>query len=591
MKYMRMAGDYEVKAPGKLLRRAATMGRRLLLPAVGALAVTIVATVARLLGPIVVRGGLDQGVGAGDKAVVTRAALVLLGLLVFQYFTQRVSQRAVAWVGEQFLLELRSRVYAHMLLLDMPYFDRTKTGVLVSRMTSDIEALNDFVNEGAVMALTNLLTAVGVASAMLLVDVQLALVVFLLIAVLVGLTTVFQRFAGRAYNKVRERIGMVLSHLQEGIAGVREVQAFTQQQEQAGTFGRVNEGYFEANMQAARAISWYFPSVSFLRTTGIGLVLLVGGARVIDGGMTFGSLVAFLMLLEWFFQPIISLAQVSNLLQASLAALGKLFALLDTQPQVIERPGAFELPGGAQGRVGLDSVGFSYTGESAVLHDVDLEVPAGQRLAVVGETGAGKSTMAKLIMRFYDPTSGRVTIDGVDLRDLTRAARAGTVTLIPQEDFLFNGTVRDNLRYGKPRATDDEIWDVCRAMGIDGWVRSLPEQLDTEVRERGNRFSAGERQLVALGRAFLMDPAVIVLDEATSNLDPETEIQVEGALRVLLAGRTAIVIAHRLRSAERADRVVLIHDGRVVGDGTHSELIDESDRYRELVAVWERGLA
>ena len=588
---MRMAGDYEVRAPGKLLRRAARMGRHLGLPALGALAVTIIATVARLLGPLVVRDGIDDGVTAGDKGVVTRAALVFLALLAFQYVAQRISQRAVAWVGEQFLLELRSRVYAHILRLDMPFFDRSKTGVLVSRMTSDIEALNDFVNEGAVMALTNVLTAVGVAVAMLLVDVQLAVVIFVLIAVLIGVTIVFQHYAGKAYDQVRERIGRVLSTLQEGIAGVREVQAFTQQPQQAGTFGRVNEGYFEANMRAAFAISWYFPAVSFLRTVGIGLVLLVGGARVIDGDMSFGSLVAFLMLLEWFFQPVISLAQVSNLLQASLAALGKLFALLDTQAEVVERPGAIDLPDDVEGSLTLEGVSFAYGSDGVVLHEVSLEVPHGQRLAVVGETGAGKSTIAKLFMRFYDPTSGTVRLDGHDLRDITRASRAGSVTLIPQEDFLFNGSLRDNFRYGKPNAPDDEIWGVCRAMGIDDWVRSLPEGLDTEVRERGTRFSAGERQLVALGRAFLMDPAVIVLDEATSNLDPETEVKVEGALRVLLAGRTAVVIAHRLRSAERADRVVLVHDGRIVADGTHGDLVATSERYRELVSVWERGIA
>jgi ATP-binding cassette subfamily B protein len=588
---MRLAGEYEVKAPGKLLRRAAAMGRHLMVPALGALLATIVATAARLLGPLVVRTGLDDGVAAADKNVLTTAALIFLGLLAFQYLAQRISQRAVAWVGEQFLLQLRSRVYEHILRLDMAFFDRSKTGVLVSRMTSDIEALNDFVNEGAVMALTNILTAVGVAGAMLLVDAQLAGVIFILIGVLVGITVVFQRFAGRAYSKVRERIGRVLSHLQEGIAGVREVQAFTQQLQQAGTFGRVNEGYFDANMQAARAISWYFPSVSFLRTVGIGLVLLVGGNRVIDGDLSFGSLVAFLMLLEWFFQPIINLAQVSNLLQASLAALGKLFALLDTRPDVEVRPGAFDLPDDAPGSLSMIDVSFAYTDDTTVLRDIDITVPAGQRLAVVGETGAGKSTIAKLLMRFYDPTTGRVGIDGHDLRDLTSASRAGAVTLIPQEDFLFNGTLRDNFRYGKPDATDQEIWDVCRAMGIDDWVRSLPDGLDTDVRERGSRFSAGERQLVALGRAFLMDPAVIVLDEATSNLDPETEVRVEGALRVLLAGRTAVVIAHRLRSAERADRVVLVDDGRIVGDGTHTELIASSPQYQELVSVWERGLA
>jgi len=590
MRYAQYGGSGDVEGRGKLLRRAGRIGRSLALPALGALLATVVATAARLLGPLVVRVGLDDGVSAGDKSVVTRAALVFLGLLVFQYFAQRVSHKAVAWVGERFLFKMRSRVYAHILNLDMPFFDRSKTGVLVSRMTSDIEALNDFVNEGAVMALTNVLTSIGVAVAMLIVDVRLALAVFGLIAILLVLTVVFQHFAAVAYGNVRERIGRVLATLQEGIAGVREVQAFTQHNRQAGTFGRVNESYFDANMQAARAISWFFPSVSFLSTAGVALVLLIGGMRVIDGTMSFGSLVAFLMLLEWFFQPIISLAQVSNLLQASLAALSKLFGLLDEKPIVKVRPGAFDLPGDLEGNLQIDQVSFAYDDDMTVLNGIDLEVPGGQRVAVVGQTGAGKSTIAKLLMRFYDPTGGAVRIDGMDLRDLTTNSRARVVTLIPQEDFLFNGTLRVNFKYGRPDVSDDEIWAVCRAMGIDGWIRSLPDGLDTEVRERGSRFSAGERQLVALVRAFLVDPAVIVLDEATSNLDPETELQVEEALRVLLAGRTSVVIAHRLRSAERADRVVFMHDGRVVGDGSHNELIESNARYRELVSVWERGL-
>jgi ATP-binding cassette subfamily B protein len=586
-----VAGDYDVKARGKLLKRAGGVGRHLALPALGALLVTVVATIARLLGPLVVRSGLDDGVVAGNRSVVTRAAVVFLGLLMFQYAAQLVSQRAVAWVGERFLLEFRSRVYAHILRLDMAFFDRSKTGVLVSRMTSDIEALTDFVNEGAVMALTNVLTAFGVAVVMLFVDVELALYVFVLIAVLIAVSVVFQRYASKAYGKVRERIGRVLALLQEGIAGVREVQAFTQQPQQAGTFGRINERYVEANMQAARAISWYFPSVAWLRTIGIGLVLAVGGLRVIDGDLTFGSLVAFLMFLEWFFQPIINLAQVYNLLQASLAALAKLFGLLDTQAAVRERPGAYDLPTSPSGALTLRHVSFAYEPGTPVLEDVDLEITAGQRLAVVGETGAGKSTIAKLLMRFYDPSSGSLAIDGHDLRNLSNRSRSAAMTLIPQEDFLFNGTLRDNFKYGKPDASDTEIWDVCRAMGIAEWVGSLPEGLDTEVRERGSRFSAGERQLVALGRAFLVDPSIIVLDEATSSLDPETEMEVEGALRVLLAGRTAVVIAHRLRSAERAERVLFVHDGRIESIGSHTELIEASGRYRELVSVWERGLA
>ena len=591
MRYMSHAGDYEIERPGRLLVRAGRVGRHLARPALGALIAAILATATRLLGPLTVGAGIDNGIAEGDKAAISKAAVAFIVLLALQYVFARIARYAVAYVGERYLLELRSVVFGHLMRLDVAFFGRMKTGVLVSRMTSDIEALQEFVGEGAVMALTNFLTVTGVAVAMLLVDVQLALIVFAVIGLLVIVSYAFQRQAAKAYSQVRERIGTVLGSLQEGITGVRVVQAFTQEQAQAGDFGRVNERYYEANMAAARAISWYFPVVAFLRTVAIAAVLLVGGLRVIDGSLSFGTLVVFLLYLDWFFQPIINLANVYNLLQAALAALAKLFDLLDEVSAIGERPGAHDLPQPIRGEVALTNVTFGYLDDAPVLHDVDLVVPSGQRLAVVGETGAGKSTIAKLAMRFYDPQGGRVMVDGHDLRDITTDSRTEAVALIPQDGFLFDGTLRLNLVYAKPDATDKEVWDVLRAMGIDGWVEHLPEGLDTEVRERGSRFSAGERQLVALARAFLADPAVIVLDEATSNLDPETELEVEGALRVLLAGRTAIVIAHRLRSAERADRVVMIDQGRIIADGTHQELAVSSPEYAELVDVWAKGLA
>jgi ATP-binding cassette subfamily B protein len=330
--------------------------------------------------------------------------------------------------------------------------------------------------------------------------------------------------------------------------------------------------------------------VAFLRVAGYAVTIYFGGRRVVSGDLSFGSLVSMLMYLDWFFQPIINLSNTYNQLQSSMAALGKLFKLLDTTPAVVDEPDATDFADEVVGVVEFEDVRFGYDSDLPVVEDVSLRIAAGERVAIVGETGAGKSTLARLALRFYDPDRGTVSVDGRDLRSLSLASRPRHLVLIPQEGFLFNGTLRDNLQYARPGASDEELWAVAAEVGIDEWVRSLPERFDTLVRERGGRFSAGERQLVALARALLADPSVIVLDEATANLDPETEAQVERALATVLEGRTAIVIAHRLRSAEQADRVVMMDQGRVIAEGRHAELVASSPEYGRLVRVWERGI-
>ena len=586
MMYARFGTDDRIERPLALLARAAREGRHLRGMALGAAAAAVASTVARLAGPLIIRSGIDGGVLVGDRGTVTRASLLYLVFLVGQYATNSASLLLVNRVGERFLRALRVRVYRHLINLDLGFFGRTKTGVLVSRMTSDVEALTTFSSEGAISVITSTLTVVGVAVGLFLVDTTMAFVIMGILPVLVFASVVFRRYADRAYRQVREQIGLVLGSLQEGISGVRVVQAYSQESRQLVRFHRVNDRYFRANLDAAKAIATYFPSVDFLRTAAIGLVLFVGGRRVLDGSMTFGSLSAFLLYLNWFFEPIVQLSNVYNLLQGALAALSKLFGILDTEAAVQEAPDAVELAE-PRGELTFDAVTFGYDPTVPIIRDLQLTIPPGQRVAVVGETGAGKSTIAKLATRFYDPDRGIVRLDGVDLRDVGFGSLRRTIALVPQEGFLFDGSIRDNIVYARPDMGDEDVWEICRTLGIDGWLRQLPERLDTEVRERGSRLSSGERQLVSLARAMAADPAVIVLDEATSNLDPETEAMVESALGRLLAGRTAIVIAHRLQTAERADRVLVVDDGRIIEDGPFATLVARGGAFAELQAIWK----
>lgn len=587
MRYAAYGADEKVEEPARLLRRAAAEGSHLKWAAAGAMVAALVATVARLAGPLIVRWGIDDGVLSEDRAMVTTAALTYLVFLGVQYASNRTALKAVNTVGERYLRRLRVRVYEHLVGLDLDFFGRSKAGVLVSRLTSDIEALTTFSNEGAINIITSTLTVIGVGVGLFLVDTTMALVVLAVMPVLIGVSVVFRIFADRAYRRVREQIGLVLGSLQEGISGVRVVQAYNQEQSQLHRFHRVNQRYYKANIDAAKAISIYFPSVDFLRTASVGLVLFVGGGRVIDGAMSFGSLVAFLLYLAWFFEPIIQLSNVYNLLQGAIAALSKLFGVLDTRPLVSESDDAIDLPDEIRGEIRFSDVTFGYDPDIPIIEDLDLVITPGQRVAVVGETGAGKSTIAKLAARFYDPQRGSVEIDGIDVRDVTFDSLRRVVAMVPQEGFLFTGSVRDNITYARPEMDDEQIWEVCRVLGIEEWVRALPERLDTEVRERGMRLSSGERQLVSLARAMAADPSIILLDEATSNLDPETEATVETALAHLLEGRTAIVIAHRLQTAQRADRVLVVSDGAVVEEGGFDELIAAGGAFADLQSIWE----
>lgn len=585
--YARYGTDDPIPDRLNLLRRAARSARYMAWPAAGAAVAALVSTLSRVAGPLVIREGVDGGIIPQNTSVITTAALVFAGIMVAQYVSTRITLYTVAWMGERFMMDLRTRIYAHVLRMDMAFFGRTKTGVLVSRLTSDIESLQIFASEGALAVVGSTLMVVGVSVALFVVDPFLAGLVMLLMPFLLFASYRFGRDSAKAYRQWRGQIAKVLAALSENISGVREVQANAQEQRQEERFSDIDRVYYQKAMNAAKTVVNYFPRVDVLRAIGLAMVLFIGGNRVLDGEMTLGSLIAFLLYLNWFFEPIVQLANVYNLLQGALAALYKLYGLADEQPAIEEATEPRRLSAPVEGNIDLHQVTFGYEPGEQIITDMDLQIPTGQRVAVVGSTGSGKSTLVKVLTRFYDPQAGSITLDGIDLRYLSFADLRRSVALVPQEGFLFEDSLRFNLGFGKEEISDDKLWEACRAAGISEWVESLPEGLDTPMRERGNRLSSGERQLVALTRALVVNPPIVILDEATSNLDPETENQVETALETLLAGRTSIVVAHRLQTARRADRVLVMEAGHVVEDGSYQDLAGRDGPFADLIRTWE----
>jgi ATP-binding cassette subfamily B protein len=541
-------------------------------------------TACLLAGPALVRYGIDNGLRPGDGGALNTAAIVYLVLAFVGAYLGRAVILMVARVGETFLRDLRERVFRHLLSLGLDFFEREKTGRLVSRMTSDIEALQELVSMGLVMFVQNGLIFFGAIVAIFLISWELALFTLLVVPPVIIASRWFRRESNRAYLEVRDRIGQNLATLQEGLAGVRVVQAFARERAVTRRIRGTNEAQYDAHLETVRISARYFPFVEFSGVAGTALIIGVGGWFVNRDIVTVGTVAAFVLYLNNLFEPVQQLSQLYNLVQQSGAALQKLFELLDTRSSIAERPGAVDLP--ARGPLQVEHVTFGYGDGAPVLHDVTLPVASGERVALVGPTGAGKSTLAKLIARFYDPREGRVRFGGTDLRDATLRSLREQIVVVPQEGFLFAGTVRDNIRFGRADATDAEIDEAVAALGLTERFDALIEGLDTEVRERGSRLSAGERQLVSLTRAALADPTLLVLDEATSNLDPGTERAVEQALERLMEGRTVVVIAHRLSTAERADRIAVIDEGRLAELGTHDELLGREGRYASLYAAW-----
>ena len=585
----------DAKEAKRVIKRALRMLRPYRKQMVVAAGVMIAFTLATLAGPLLVRYGIDKGlggdrgIGAADRGALDRAVVAYLAVSVVALILARTQILLITRVGENFLRDLRIRVFRHLLRMSMSFYDRQQTGKLVARMTSDIDALQELVQQGLVMFITNALLLVLAVVLLVSMSPLLALVCLVALPIVIVASLRFRTASNKAYLEVRDRIGQTLSTLQEGISGVRVIQAYNQVDNQVDRFGRFNQAQLNANLTATRISALYFPVIELAGIATTAAVVGIGGILVHNGSVSLGTVGAFILLLSFLFEPVQQLSQLFNVLQSAGAALSKLFGVLDTKIDLPERPGAVDLP--MTGDFDVNDLTFSYDGRTDVLRGVDLHIAHGERIALVGPNGAGKSTVAKLMARLYDPTSGSVSYGGIDLRDATLSSLRERICVVPQEGYLFFGTILDNVRLGKAEATDDEVIAAMQRIGIYERFRALPDGLTTEVRERGSRLSAGERQLVSLARAALADPAVLVLDEATSSLDPGTEHIVELALNALMEGRTVIVIAHRLSTSERADRVAVVDAGGILEMGTHTELIArEGGRYQALFASWTGGM-
>ncbi len=550
----------------------------------------LLATATALAPPLLAKYAIDDGITRNNLSTLWWIVVVFLLAGLANWGMSYAQTYLTGWVGERILADLRIKLFGHLQRLSLGFFERNRAGVIISRLTNDVEALDQLVTDGVTTLVQSTLTLIGTAILLFILDWRLALATLAVIPIMSVGTILFRIHSSRAYAAVRERLGLVTATLAEDIAGMRIVQAFTRENRNIAHFREVADGYREANMRTVVLNALYFPFVDLVSSVALAVVLGYGGHLYFQGAITLGTLFAFLLYVQNFFDPVQQLSQLYSTFLSATAALDKIMDVLDEEPEVVDEPGAGELPP-VKGHVRFEHVRFGYGEGPDVLHDLDLDVPAGTTVALVGHTGAGKSTIAKLLARFYDPRDGRITIDGIDLREVSQASLRHQLGIVPQEGFLFAGTVAENIAFGRPDASGEEIVQAAEAVGAHEFILRLEDGYETEVQERGSRLSLGQRQLIALARALLADPGILILDEATSSVDIGTERKIERALRLLLSGRTAFIIAHRLSTIRDADLIVVLEHGRIVEQGSHDELMQERGLYTSLYGDWASEVA
>jgi ATP-binding cassette subfamily B protein len=550
----------------------------------------LAATATALAPPYLLKLAIDDGIRGGDLHKLGWLVVIFVAAAVVNLACSSAQTYFIGWAGERILADMRNDLFRHLQRLSLGFYERNRAGVIISRITNDVEAIDQLVTDGVQSLVQNSLTLLGTMVLLFLLDWRLALATLTVMPAMMASTAWFRKHSARAYREVRETLGLVTATLAEDIAGMRMIQSFTREDRNELAFRGVANNYRDANYRTVVLNGLYFPFVDLLSSVASAIVLGYGGWLVFHGQMTIGTLTAFLFYLANFFDPVQQLSQLYGQFLSAVAALDKLILLLEEKVDVRDEPGVAELPR-VTGRVHFEDVRFAYGRGPEVLHGIELDVPAGTTVALVGHTGAGKSTIAKLLARFYDPIEGRITVDGTDLREVSQSSLRRQLGIVPQEGFLFAGTVRENIAFGRPDAADEDIHAAARAVGADEFIERLEDGWDTQLQERGTRLSLGQRQLIAFARALLADPRILILDEATSSVDIGTERKIERALRRLLHGRTAFIIAHRLSTIRDADLIVVLEHGKVVEQGTHEELVHAGGLYSHLYGDWATEVA